>query len=107
MHALLPPHRMKPTLADSHRVQVVDGRVRRDAVLVRVKRMGVVQWEGRIRELKQAKNNVDQVGKGSECGIMLLGWEDFQVGDKLEILEMQAAKPKLSSTASGAVKIEG
>ena len=88
-------------------MQVLDGRVRRDAVLVRVKRVGVVQWEGRIRELKQSKNNVDQVGKGSECGIMLSGWEDFQVGDKLEILEMQAAKPKISSTLSGAVKIDG
>lgn len=76
-------------------------------MLVRVKRVGIVQWEGRIRELKQSKNNVDQVGKGSECGIMLSGWEDFQVGDKLEILEMQAAKPKISSTLSGAVKIDG
>lgn len=94
-------------LIASHTMQVLDGRIRRDAVLVRVKRMGQVKWEGNIRELKQAKNHVDQVGKGGECGIMLSGWEDFQVGDKLEILEMQAAKPKLSSTASGAVLIEG
>jgi translation initiation factor IF-2 len=87
-------------------VQVVDGRIRRDALKVRVLRMGQVQWEGKVRQLKQVKNTVEQVGAGAECGVMLDGWEGFEVGDKIEVVEMVARKPKVRGTETGAVKID-
>lgn len=85
---------------------MVDGRVRRDALHVRVKRYGEIVWQGRIRQLKQGKSDADQVGAGSECGIMFHDWEDFQVGDQVEVVELMSRQPKVKSTDTGAVVID-
>jgi translation initiation factor IF-2 len=87
-------------------VQVVEGCVRRDALKVRVKRTNQVVWEGKLLQLKQEKQVVDQVGQGLECGLMFDGFEDFQVGDTLEVIEMQKRRPKVTSTDTGAVRIQ-
>jgi translation initiation factor IF-2 len=42
-------------------------------------------WEGKLQGLRVVKSSVNQVGKGSECGIMFEGWTDFQVGDQIEL----------------------
>ena len=92
-------------LSGQVRVQVVDGRVRRDAHRVRVKRDNRVVWEGRLIQVKQVKQEVDQVGKGSECGLMFDGFEEFEVGDSLEVVEMQKRRPKVDATATGATRL--
>jgi hypothetical protein len=35
--------------------------------------------EGRAASLKRAKQAVDTVGKGTECGLLLDGWDGCQV----------------------------
>ena len=87
-------------------LQVVDGRVRRDALHVRVRRYGEVIWQGKIRHLRQGKNDTDQVGSGVECGIMFHDWEDFQIGDKVEVVELISRQPRVKSTDTGAVVID-
>lgn len=80
--------------------------MRRDALHVRVRRHGEVIWQGKIRQLKQGKNTAEQVGAGSECGIMFHDWESFQIGDKVEIVEVVTRQPKVKSTDTGAVVID-
>lgn len=86
-------------------LQVVDGFIRRDALKVRVKRLGNMVWEGRVSQLKQVKQVVEQVGKGSECGIMFDGFEDFKVGDSVEVVNLQTKQIVTTRTDIGGVKI--
>jgi translation initiation factor IF-2 len=81
--------------------------VRRDAVKARVRRSGAVIWEGRLHSVRVVKQSVEQVGKGTECGIMFEGgWEGFQVGDTVEVLELQQRRPKTADSDTGGVKID-
>ena len=63
---------------------VVDGKVERN-LSVRVLRNGVVLWSGKIASLKRFKDDVKEVSKGYECGIMLDGFNDIAVQDEFEI----------------------
>ncbi|MEN8146422.1 MAG: translation initiation factor IF-2 [Campylobacterota bacterium] len=62
---------------------VVDGKMVRGE-LVRVIRDGVVIHEGQLDSLKRFKDDVKEVGKGLECGVVLNGYEDVKVGDVIE-----------------------
>ncbi len=62
---------------------VVDGKMVRGE-LVRVIRDGVVIHEGKLDSLKRFKDDVKEVGKGLECGVVLSGYEDVKVGDVIE-----------------------
>ncbi len=62
---------------------VVDGKMVRGE-LVRVIRDGVIIHEGRFDSLKRFKDDVKEVGKGLECGVVLNGYEDVKVGDVIE-----------------------
>ena len=79
--------------------------MRRDAQKVRVKRSNQVIWEGRLQQVKQEKQEVEQVGKGAECGLMFDGFEGFEVGDTLELVELQRRRPKTANTDTGAMRI--
>lgn len=63
---------------------VLDGKVDK-SLNVRVLRSGVVLWSGKIASLKRFKDDVREVNKGYECGIMLDGFNDISVQDELEI----------------------
>ena len=63
---------------------VLDGKVEK-SLSVRVLRNGVVLWSGKIASLKRFKDDVREVNKGYECGIMLDGFNDVSVQDELEI----------------------
>lgn len=65
---------------------VVDGKVEK-TLSARVLRNGVVLWSGRIASLKRFKDDVKEVTKGYECGIMLDGFNDIVVQDELEIFK--------------------
>jgi translation initiation factor IF-2 len=62
---------------------VSDGTVhRRDRV--RVRRNGEQIWEGGIGSLRRFKDDVNEVREGFECGLILDGFDDVEVGDVLE-----------------------
>lgn len=62
---------------------VVDGNIQR-GIKVRLIRDGVVVHTGAIASLKRFKDDVKEVSKGYECGIMLENYNDVRVGDVFE-----------------------
>jgi translation initiation factor IF-2 len=62
---------------------VTDGLVhRRDRV--RVMRAGKQVWDGEVESLKRFKDDVNEVREGFECGVLLDGFDDIEIGDTLE-----------------------
>ena len=51
---------------------------------MRLIRNGVVIHNGNIASLKRFKDDVREVAKGFECGIMLEDYNDIQIGDVFE-----------------------
>ncbi len=72
-------------VAGSH---VVLGKVVRDAV-VTVRRDGREIHRGRIASLRRFKDDVREVSEGYDCGIDLGDYQDFEVGDVLEVSVVQ------------------
>jgi translation initiation factor IF-2 len=64
---------------------VLDGTLRRNSN-VRVLRNGVEIAKSRCEGLKRFKDDVREVQAGYECGIVLSGFDDFEVGDVLEFV---------------------
>ena len=62
---------------------VTDGKIERN-IKARVIRDGVVVYETKIASLKRFKDDVKEVSKGYECGIMLENFNDIKVGDFIE-----------------------
>lgn len=62
---------------------VTDGKIERNAK-ARVIRDGVVIYDTKITSLKRFKEDVKEVSKGYECGIMLENYNDVKVGDFIE-----------------------
>ncbi|MGD9969845.1 MAG: translation initiation factor IF-2 [Sulfuricurvum sp.] len=62
---------------------VVDGKLVRGG-MVRVIRNGVVIHEGNLTSLKRFKDDVKEVAKGFDCGVVLDGYTDVRVGDVIE-----------------------
>lgn len=62
---------------------VTDGSIQR-GIKVRLIRQGVVVFTGNIASLKRFKDDAREVAKGYECGIMLEGYNDIQIGDVFE-----------------------
>jgi translation initiation factor IF-2 len=67
---------------------VTEGLVRRGA-RVRVLRDHVVIHDGELDSLKRFKDDVREVKGGFECGLSLRSYNDLQVGDQLEVYEVQ------------------
>lgn len=85
--------------------RVIDGRVTKSSTM-RLLRSGEVMFEGSCVSLKREKQDVDTVGKGNECGLVIGDWDDFQIGDVIQCLVQVNRKPKFISSESGAVRIE-
>ena len=62
---------------------VTDGVINRGAK-VRVIRDGIIIFEGSVSSLKRFKDDVREVGKGYECGIGVVNYNDIKVGDYIE-----------------------
>ncbi|GBF49293.1 translation initiation factor IF-2 [Leptospira ryugenii] len=56
---------------------------------------GEILWEGKIKNLKRMKDDVSDVLTGFECGILLDGYNDFEVGDEIEVFEIREIARKL------------
>ncbi|KAK9128850.1 hypothetical protein Syun_017647 [Stephania yunnanensis] len=85
--------------------KVIDGRVSKLSKM-RILRSGEIVFEGCCASLKREKQDVEMVGKGNECGLVLRDCDNFQVGDIIQCLEEVSRKPKFISSESGAVRIE-
>ncbi|MES2075025.1 MAG: translation initiation factor IF-2 [Pseudomonadota bacterium] len=67
---------------------VTDGVVKRNSS-VRLLRNNIVVWSGEIDSLKRFKDDAKDVRAGLECGLSLKNYNDIQVGDTLEVFEVQ------------------
>jgi translation initiation factor IF-2 len=73
---------------------VVDGKLVRGG-MVRVIREGVVIYEGELTSLKRFKDDVDEIGNGYECGVVISGYDDVIVGDTIETFKKVEQKVSL------------
>jgi len=64
-------------------LQVTHGKISRNSS-VRVLRSGVVVHDGRIASLKREKDDVREVAAGYQCGLVVDGFRDVEVGDTME-----------------------
>jgi translation initiation factor IF-2 len=67
---------------------VTDGVVKRTSS-VRLLRNNIVIWTGEIDSLKRFKDDAKEVRAGLECGLSLKNNNEIQVGDVLEVFEVQ------------------
>lgn len=67
--------------------QVTDGVIRRTDH-IRLIREGKMIWKGNIATLKRVKEDVREVSKGIECGILLQNYNEIQEGDLLQAFEI-------------------
>jgi translation initiation factor IF-2 len=63
--------------------QVTEGSIKRNNQ-VRIFRGADLIWKGSISSLKRVKDDVREVTKGQECGIVLQGFSNFLEGDIIE-----------------------
>lgn len=66
---------------------VTEGAIQRSN-LIRVRRGKDIVWKGGISSLKRVKEDVKEVVKGLECGILLNNYNEAQPGDILEAYEI-------------------
>ncbi|MCL2276397.1 MAG: translation initiation factor IF-2 [Treponema sp.] len=74
---------------------VLTGAVKRSCA-VNLIRNQIVLFSGKIASLKRFKDDAREVAAGYECGIGLDGFDDVQVGDTLEAIEIIEIARKLS-----------
>ncbi len=73
---------------------VSEGRVQSDAA-ARVLRKGVSVIESKVATLRRLKDEVKEVRAGTECGIQIDKFNDYKVGDLIEIYEVHEVRPSL------------
>lgn len=73
---------------------VDEGVVTKDSK-IKVIRKGKIIHSGNIASLKRFKDDVKEVTKGYECGIMLSSFNDIAIGDTLEIIKENIIKQKI------------
>lgn len=74
--------------------QVTEGIIKRNH-RARLKRGKEVVWQGNIASLRRVKDDVREVSKGVECGIVLQNYETVQVGDLIEAYEITYLEQEL------------
>ncbi len=67
--------------------QVIEGSIKRQS-LIRQLRANKVIWKGKLASLKRVKDDVKEVQKGFECGIVLEGQTDVREGDVFQAYEV-------------------
>jgi translation initiation factor IF-2 len=83
---------VKATFKSSHAgiiagCQVLEGTIHRNNY-IRIKRGQETVWKGTISSLKRVKEDVREVQKGFECGIILNNFSDIREGDIIEAYEI-------------------
>jgi translation initiation factor IF-2 len=67
--------------------QIITGSIKRNCH-ARLTRNDEVLWKGTVGSLKRVKEDVKEVTKGQECGILLQGFNDYQENDKISAYEI-------------------
>jgi len=73
---------------------VIDGKIERNAG-ARVIRNGVVVYTSKISSLKRFNDDVKEVSKGYECGLMIENFNDIKDGDIIETFKVVEEKATL------------
>ena len=79
---------------------VLTGNVKRSCTANVIRDGIVIASSLKITSLKRFKDDVKEVASGFECGMGLDNWQDIQVGDQFEIIEMVKVARKLNDSAS-------
>ncbi len=74
--------------------QVTDGIIKRNHH-VRLIRDDKVIWKGMIGSLKKVKEDVREMSKGHECGILLQNYSDIKEGDRIQSYEITYLEQEL------------
>lgn len=75
---------------------VLEGTIQRSSDGIRVIRDNIVVYQGKISSLKVLKDDVREVQKGHECGILIENFNDVKVGDILENFVIEKIMAKIS-----------
>lgn len=75
--------------------QVLEGPIKRNHH-VKLERDGKVIWEGELASLKRVKEDVKEVAKGMECGILLKNNSDIQADDIIKAYEITYHQQELT-----------
>lgn len=67
--------------------QVTEGAIKRQHLIRQIRNKEVI-WKGKITSLKRLKEDIKEVQKGFECGILLEGQGDIKEGDILQAYEI-------------------
>jgi translation initiation factor IF-2 len=73
----------------------VDNGAVRVGANAKVFREGELIYSGQVASLRRFKDDVREVRSGVECGIRLDNFEDFLVGDTIEVFELTEVTPQL------------
>ena len=73
---------------------VKEGLLRRGE-MVKIFRDKTLLFEGEIKSLRHIKNDMKEVKFGYECGMILEGFDSFEVGDRVECCETRSIARKL------------
>ncbi|HEY9154258.1 MAG TPA: translation initiation factor IF-2, partial [Opitutaceae bacterium] len=73
---------------------VTEGKITRNAS-ARVRRGRENVYEGKVGTLKRFKDDANEVRAGLECGIKLDDFNDYKVGDLIEVFEIQKVRASL------------
>ena len=74
--------------------RVIEGTVDKNAK-VRVMRSEEIVYDGAILSLKREKNETNEVKSGTECGISIKEFNDFKVGDFIEVFSTEEVAQSL------------
>lgn len=66
--------------------KVVSGSLKRNSK-IRVMRNDLEVFRGSLNQLKHEKDEVNEVRKGSDCGVAFTNWQNFEEGDTVEVYE--------------------
>ena len=78
---------------------VTDGKMVRNSK-ARLVRDGTVVYEGEINSLRRFSEDVREVAKDFECGIVLANFQDVKEGDVIEAFETKRVEPRAQAVAS-------
>jgi translation initiation factor IF-2 len=66
------------------------------AARVRVERAGQLVWRGNIASLRRFREDVREVRDGADCGIVLNGFDQFEIGDVLVAALVEPAPARIA-----------
>lgn len=68
-------------------------------------RGGEVVHEGLVGSLRKEKSETQEVGEGSECGVILEDFNDYVIGDVLQCVCIEERAPKTEMVEGGGIRV--